>query len=134
MLSCSRATVPLQLLSRDARGVMKSGGDKAEEDRLEVRLFIFSVDNCANHGFTHRGTHHCSSFEQWRLYLDRPKSSVLPTPQSHEQALPPRTGHHTPPNTIQLQSQASTTDTQVLPELQSWDSFRDSDWDVLRSL
>ncbi|AGK29967.1 transcriptional activator protein [Jatropha mosaic Lucknow virus] len=134
MLSCSTATVPLQLLSRNARGELRSGGDKAEEDRLEVRLFIFSVINCANHGFTHRGTHHCSSFEQWRLYLDGPKSSVLPAHQSHEPALLSGPGHHTPPNTIQPQSQASTTDTQVLPELQSLDSFTDSDWDILTSL
>ncbi|ACG69443.1 AC2 [Jatropha leaf curl virus] len=132
-MSCSTATVPLQLLSRDARGD-RSGGDKAEEDRLEVRMFIFSLANCANHGFTHRGTHHCSSFQQWRLYLDGPKSSVLPRHQSHEQTLQPGPGHHTPPNTIQSQSQASTTDTQVLPELQSLDSFTDSDWDVLTSL
>nr|AHB82046.1 transcriptional activator protein [Jatropha mosaic Lucknow virus]AIR77181.1 transcriptional activator protein [Jatropha leaf curl virus] len=134
MLSCSTETVPLQLLSRNARGDLRSGGDKAEEDRLEVRVFLFSVNNCANHGFTHRGTHHCSSFEQWRLYLDGPKSSVLPTPQSHEQALQSGSGHHTPPNTIQSQSQTSTTDTQVLPELQSLDSFTDSDWDFLTSL
>ncbi|ACI15831.2 AC2 [Jatropha yellow mosaic virus] len=134
-MSCSSSSqnlytqVPIKVQHRIAKKrSIRRGVD------LKCGCSYFLSLTCANHGFTHRGTHHCSSFQQWRLYLDGPKSPILPRPSAHEQALPPGTGHHTHPNTIQSQSQASTTDTQVLPELQSLDSFTDSDWEFLTSL
>nr|AXE43634.1 TrAP protein [Croton yellow vein mosaic virus] len=38
---------------------------------------------CHNHGFTHRGTHHCRSSREWRVYLGDSKSPYFKITQHH---------------------------------------------------
>nr|BAD18952.1 transcriptional trans-activator protein [Honeysuckle yellow vein mosaic virus] len=94
---------------------------------LNCGCSIYVSLGCANHGFTHRGHHHCSSGSEWRVYLDSAKSPLF---QNHE----PRTttvqhgsGHNNSTDPIQPQSQISTGSTQVLPDFQDLDSLTSSD-------
>nr|CRI68604.1 Transcriptional activator protein [Pepper huasteco yellow vein virus]CRI68620.1 Transcriptional activator protein [Pepper huasteco yellow vein virus]CRI68624.1 Transcriptional activator protein [Pepper huasteco yellow vein virus] len=38
---------------------------------------IYININCSNYGFTHRGTHHCSSSNEWRFYMGASKSPIF---------------------------------------------------------
>nr|WOZ03560.1 AC2 protein [Pepper leaf curl Yunnan virus] len=95
--------------------------------------YYFGID-CASHGFTHRGTTHCNSIREWRIYLDGQKSPVFqdhPTPRetiSQE----PRHHHNTSP--IQLQPEESVGDTQMFSNLPNMDSFTSSDLAFLKSI
>nr|ACH72918.1 AC2 [Croton yellow vein mosaic virus]AUT36481.1 TrAP [Croton yellow vein mosaic virus] len=89
---------------------------------------------CHNHGFTHRGTHHCSSSREWRVYLGDSKSPVFQDNTTPQQAIPNEGRHHHRSDTVQSQPEESVGDTQVLPELQSLDYVTGFDWDVLTSL
>nr|ARM20156.1 transcriptional activator [Jacquemontia yellow vein virus] len=44
---------------------------------LDCGCSIYISINCRNHGFTHRGTHHCSSGKEWRVYLEGTKSPLF---------------------------------------------------------
>nr|WKW49322.1 transcriptional activation protein [Euphorbia severe leaf golden mosaic virus] len=86
--------------------------------------------NCINNGFTHRGTHHCASSREWRVYLGDNKSPVFQdnprrdTPVHEHQNLP-----H--PDTVQPQPQKSVGSPQGISQLPSLDDFSDSFWDDL---
>nr|UBR90630.1 transactivating protein [Cnidoscolus mosaic leaf deformation virus] len=96
----------------------------------ECGCTIYQHINCVGHGFTHRGTHHCSSSREWRFYLGDAKSPVFQDntgggPNLHQQQSVPR------PDQVQPQPQESTGSPQVLPEFPSLDDFSDSFWDDL---
>ncbi|AAD09667.1 transactivator protein [Tomato mottle Taino virus] len=94
---------------------------------LQCGCSIYFHLNCAGHGFTHRGTHHCTSGGEWRVYLGNTKSPLFQDVQSrglavHQNQGIPRT------NTIQPQPEESVASPQSLPELPSLDDIDDSFW------
>ncbi|ATO88009.1 AC2 [Coccinia mosaic Virudhunagar virus] len=88
--------------------------------------YYYSID-CHDHGFTHRGVHHCNSSREWRVYLDGTKSPLFQDnrPRSPSVFLP--TGHHNNRNQIQPQPEESSADSQVFSNLQGLDWFTASD-------
>nr|AHB73977.1 AC2 [Tomato leaf curl Karnataka virus] len=89
---------------------------------------------CHDHGFTHRGTHHCSSSREWRVYLGDSKSPIFqdnraPQPSMHDE---PR--HHPRPSTVQSQPEESGGDTQMVPSLPSLDDLPASDCASLKGI
>nr|AGD98589.1 transactivating protein [Sida mottle virus]AGD98594.1 transactivating protein [Sida mottle virus] len=91
---------------------------------------IYVHISCSNNGFTHRGTHHCASSREWRLYLGDNKSPVFQDiprrgPVVHDDQSVPRT------NTVQPQPQESIGSPQGIPELPSLDDISDSFWNDL---
>nr|QBZ28516.1 ORF5 [Sida yellow mosaic China virus] len=90
--------------------------------------------NCANHGFSHRGTHHCNSGREWRVYLDGQKSPVFQdNPAPRETVLDEPRRHHSP-SPVQLQPEESVGDTQMFSNLPNLDSFTSSDLAFLKSI
>nr|WNP90997.1 transcriptional activator protein [Citharexylum leaf curl virus] len=90
--------------------------------------------NCHNHGFTHRGTHHCSSGDEWRVYLGGSKSPLFQDHRAPQQAILHEPRHHPPQSPVQPQPQEGTGDNEVLLGLDDLHSFTTSDWAFLKSL
>ncbi|AAB87608.1 transcription activation protein [Cowpea golden mosaic virus] len=89
---------------------------------------------CANHGFTHRGVHHCSSSAEWRLYLDSPKCNIFQgdePPRMGNGITVPRNSNSTP---VQPQPQESLGDSQMLDDIDYLNSLTESDLAFLESL
>ncbi|ADN84047.1 transactivator protein [Rhynchosia rugose golden mosaic virus-[Cuba:Camaguey:171:2009]] len=94
---------------------------------LQCGCSIYFHIGCTGHGFTHRGTHHCTSGGEWRVYLGDRKSPVFQDIQSrgpvvHQNEGIPRT------HTVQPQPEESVASPQSLPELPSLDDIDDSFW------
>ncbi|ABC74552.1 transactivation protein [Rhynchosia golden mosaic virus] len=94
---------------------------------LQCGCSIYVHINCANHGFTHRGTHHCASSNEWRFYLGGSKSPIFQDNQSGgpithaQQGLP-----HS--NQSQPQPTESVGSPQSLLQFPSLDDIDDSFW------
>ncbi|ABG79571.1 C2 protein [Tomato yellow leaf curl Indonesia virus-[Lembang]] len=90
--------------------------------------------NCANHGFTHRGVHHCSSSQEWRLYLGDSKSPLFQDTQPSQPAVQhePRRDNNTA--AVQPQPEESVGNTPVFSDVPSLDLLTPSDWAFLKSL
>nr|AIO11245.1 transcription activator protein [Papaya leaf crumple virus] len=101
---------------------------------LECGCSYYIHINCHNHGFTHRGIHHCSSSREWRVYLGNTKSPVFQDPQPRPNAPIHEPRHHRPPDPVQSQPEEGSGDTQVFPGLQDLHSFTSSDLAFLKSL
>ncbi|ACU00722.1 TrAP [Papaya leaf curl virus] len=89
---------------------------------------------CHDHGFTHRGTHHCSSSREWRVYLGNSKSPVFQDNRTPQQAIPNEGRHHHRSDTVQSQPEESIGDTQMFPSLPNLDDLTASDWSFLKGL
>nr|WBU87219.1 transcriptional activator protein [Papaya leaf curl Haveri virus] len=87
--------------------------------------------NCHDHGFTHRGVHHCGSSREWRVYLDRSKSPVFQNIETRQQAVPDQSRHNQSANTVQPQPAESPGASQVFSNFPSLDGLTPSDWDFL---
>ncbi|UMM45349.1 transcriptional activator protein [Galium leaf distortion virus] len=84
--------------------------------------------DCANHGFSHRGTHHCGSGREWRFYLGGAKSPLFQDNQCTTAGV--HNNHNIPrPNTVQPQPEEQVGSTQSVPELPDMDTFSDGFWD-----
>nr|QGT31823.1 TrAP [Tomato chlorotic mottle Guyane virus]WLD53470.1 trans-acting protein [Tomato chlorotic mottle Guyane virus] len=99
---------------------------------LECGCSIYQKIDCIGHGFTHRGTHHCTSGTEWRIYLGNNKSPIfqdIPSrgPAIHNNTSVPR------PNPIQPQPPEEVGSSQGLPELPSLDDISSSFWDDIFS-
>ncbi|QCB65768.1 trans-activating protein [Hibiscus golden mosaic virus] len=121
MQNSSSSTLP-SIKRRKKRAVRRRRID------LACGCSIYRHINCVDHGFTHRGTHHCSSGGEWRLYMGGSKSPVfqdVPSrgPEIHKN---PGVPH---PNTLQPQPEESVASPQGLPELPNLDDISDSFWD-----
>nr|QPB75069.1 AC2 [Pepper yellow leaf curl Thailand virus] len=94
----------------------------------------FVALGCHNHGFTHRGTHHCSSGREWRIYLDGQQSPLFQSNTTPREAIhdEPRHNHRADP--VQLQPEESVGTTPMLPNLPNLDSFTSSDLAFLKSI
>ncbi|AAM12380.1 transactivator protein Trap [Tomato chlorotic mottle virus] len=95
---------------------------------LQCGCSIFVHIDCAGHGFTHRGTHHCTSGREWRVYLGNIKSPLFQDVQRrghtiHEDQSLPR------PNTVQPQLEESIGSPQGLSQLPNLDDIPESFWD-----
>nr|AYW01577.1 transcriptional activator protein [Tomato leaf curl New Delhi virus] len=90
--------------------------------------------NCHDHGFTHRGVHHCGSSREWRIYLENSKSPVFQNFETRQQALPNTARHNQDSNTVQPQSAESPGASQVFSNFPNLDGLTPSDWDFLASL
>nr|CAM91944.1 C2 protein [Tomato leaf curl Antsiranana virus] len=90
--------------------------------------------NCINHGFTHRGTHHCSSSTEWRFYLGDSKSPVFQNPLPREPPIQHEPRHHINPDTVQPQLEEGIGDSQMFSQLQGLDELTPSDWSFLKSV
>ncbi|APF30591.1 AC2 [Chayote enation yellow mosaic virus] len=87
--------------------------------------------NCHDHGFTHRGVHHCGSSREWRVYLDRSKSPPFQNIETRQQTVPEQSRHNHGPSTVQPQPAESSGTSQVFSDLQNLDGLTPSDWDFL---
>ncbi|ACQ57342.1 TrAP [Malvastrum yellow mosaic Helshire virus] len=94
---------------------------------LECGCSIYFHIGCTGHGFTHRGTHHCTSCREWRVYLGDRKSPLFQDIQSSGPAIHQNKGVQYP-DTIQPQPEESVGSPQSLPELPSLDDIDDSFW------
>nr|AEA10363.1 TrAP protein [Clerodendron golden mosaic virus]UOQ23435.1 transactivator protein [Clerodendron golden mosaic virus]UOQ23441.1 transactivator protein [Clerodendron golden mosaic virus] len=101
---------------------------------LDCGCSYFLSINCHNHGFTHRGNHHCNSSGEWRFYLGGSKSPIFQNHQPPRQANVPTTRHHHHPDTIQPQPTESTGTSQMLPILSDLHTFESTDWEIFKSL
>ncbi|CCE94325.1 transcription activator protein (TrAP) [Begomovirus manihotisburkinafasoense] len=90
--------------------------------------------NCSNHGFTHRGTHHCSSSNEWRVYLGNKQSPVFHNNRAPTTPIPDEPGHHNRPSSIQSQPEEGVGDSQMFSNLQDLDDLTASDWSFLKGL
>nr|AWX66804.1 transcriptional activator protein [Pepper huasteco yellow vein virus] len=93
---------------------------------------IYIHINCANNGFTHRGTHHCSSSSEWRFYMGASKSPIFQNevsgdPNVHTQQGVSHSGQSQP------QHEESAGSPQSLLQLPSLDDVDDDFWaDLLK--
>nr|UBR90448.1 transactivating protein [Cnidoscolus mosaic leaf deformation virus]UBR90625.1 transactivating protein [Cnidoscolus mosaic leaf deformation virus] len=91
---------------------------------------IYQHIDCYGHGYTHRGTHHCTSGTEWRVYLGSSKSPLFQDHQRggsnvHQHEGVPR------PDQVQPQPEESIGSPQMLPQLPSLDDISDSFWEDL---
>ncbi|AGU13646.1 Transcriptional activator protein [Tomato yellow leaf curl Saudi virus] len=90
--------------------------------------------NCTNHGFTHRGTHHCSSGNEWRFYLGDKQSPLFQDHQPQREATQHEQRHNFNTNPIQSQHQEGVGDSQMFSQLPNLDDLTASDWSFLKSI
>ncbi|ABG26050.1 TrAP protein [Erectites yellow mosaic virus] len=95
---------------------------------------FFVALKCHNHGFTHRGTHHCSSRREWRIYLDGQQSPVFQNNTTPREAIHDETRRNHSAGPVQLQPEESVGDTQMFSNLPNLDSFTSSDLAFLKSI
>ncbi|ADF97238.1 TrAP [Sida golden mottle virus] len=94
---------------------------------LECGCSIYFHIGCTGHGFTHRGTHHCTSGREWRVYLGDRKSPLFHDVPNRRPVVHEHQNIHAT-NTIQPQPEESVASPQSLPELPSLDDIDDSFW------
>ncbi|ABI35961.1 transcriptional activation protein [Okra yellow crinkle virus] len=90
--------------------------------------------NCANHGFSHRGTHHCSSDNEWRFYLGDTKSPIFQDHKTPNTPVQPAVSYNRCPNPVQPQPSEGIGDSQVFSQLQGLDDLTASDWSFLKGI
>ncbi|ABN80359.1 C2 protein [Pumpkin yellow mosaic Malaysia virus] len=90
--------------------------------------------NCHDHGFTHRGVHHCGSSREWRIYLGSSKSPLFQNIETRHQTLSHGTRHNQNACNVQPQTAESTGTSQMCSNVPDLDGLTPSDWDFLESL
>nr|WEX49701.1 AC2 protein [Clerodendrum golden mosaic China virus] len=95
--------------------------------------YYLSID-CHNHGFTHRGNHHCNSSGEWRFYLGGSKSPIFQNNGARLETVQHEPRHYHRPNTIQPQPAESTGTSQMLPLISNLDTFDSADWEIFKGL
>ncbi|QIC52929.1 transcriptional activator protein [Bean latent virus] len=97
---------------------------------LECGCSIFLHINCFNHGFTHRGTHHCASSREWRFYLGGAKSPLFQDNKSRGSTvlLDEDIPH---PDKVQPQPEEGSGSTQSVSKFPSLDDIDSSFWNDL---
>nr|ALK03448.1 transactivator protein [Whitefly-associated begomovirus 3] len=94
---------------------------------LQCGCTIYFHIGCSGHGFTHRGTHHCTSGREWRVYLGDNKSPLFQDIRSRGSAIHQDQGVSSA-NTVQPQPEESVASPQSLPEFPGLDDIDDSFW------
>nr|QSX72081.1 AC2 protein [Squash leaf curl China virus]QSX72097.1 AC2 protein [Squash leaf curl China virus] len=90
--------------------------------------------NCHDHGFTHRGVHHCGSSREWRVYLGDSKSPIFQNIKTRHQTLFKGTRHNKGAGNVQPQPEESTGASQMCDNFPDLDGLTTADWDFLESL
>nr|ANS14418.1 AC2 [Papaya leaf curl virus] len=121
--------VPIKVKHRLA----KKGTRRRRVD-LPCGCSYFIALACHDHGFTHRGTHHCSSSREWRVYLGDSKPPIFQDNRAPKRAIPDEQGHHHSSSTVQSQPKESVGDTQMFPSLPNLDDLTASDWSFLKGI
>ncbi|AFZ40231.1 TrAP [Tomato mottle wrinkle virus] len=95
---------------------------------LDCGCSIYIHLNCRNNGFTHRGTHHCASSREWRLYLGDCKSPLF---QDNQRRGPPIHNDKdlSSADTFQPQTAESVGSPQGISKFPSLDDIPESFWD-----
>ncbi|AGT29630.1 trans-activator protein [Tomato leaf curl Gandhinagar virus] len=121
--------VPIKVQHRLAKR-----GTRRRRVDLPCGCSYFIALACHDHGFTHRGTHHCSSSREWRVYLGDSKSPIFQDNRAPQPAIPDEPRHHHRPSTVQSQPEESVGDTQMFPSLPNLDDLTASDWSFLKGI
>nr|QCC88918.1 transcriptional activator protein [Tomato leaf curl Bangladesh virus] len=121
--------VPIKVQHRLAKR-----GTRRRRVDLDCGCSYFIALRCHDHGFTHRGTHHCSSGREWRVYLGDNKSPIFQDNRTPPPAIPNEPRHHNSPSTVQSQPEESVGDTQMFSNLPNLDDLTASDWSFLKGL
>nr|QDG02843.1 transcription activator protein [Pepper yellow vein Mali virus] len=122
--------IPIKVLHRRA----KTKAIRRKRIDLDCGCSYYLHIDCINHGFTHRGTHHCSSSKEWRFYMGDKQSPLFHDNKPRHQTVQHEPRHPHTPNTIQSQPQEGTGDSQMFSQLQGLDDLTASDWSFLKSL
>ncbi|QBO66574.1 transcriptional activator protein [Papaya yellow leaf curl virus] len=101
---------------------------------LDCGCSYFIALRCHNYGFTHRGTHHCSSGNEWRVYLGNSKSPVFQDNRAPQPTSPHEQRHHNHTSTVQSQPEESVGDSQMFHSFPNLDDLTASDWSFLKGL
>nr|WNT94928.1 transcription activator protein [Tomato leaf curl Karnataka virus] len=121
--------VPIKVKHRLA----KKGNRRRRVD-LPCGCSYFIALACHDHGFTHRGTHHCRSSREWRVYLGDSQSLIFQDNRASQPAIRDEPRHHHRPSTVQSQPEESVGDTQMFPSLPNLDDLTASDWSFLKGI
>nr|QCC88930.1 transcriptional activator protein [Tomato leaf curl Joydebpur virus] len=121
--------VPIKVQHRQAKR-----GTRRRRVDLDCGCSYFIALRCHDYGFTHRGTHHCSSSREWRVYLGDNKSPVFQDNRAPPPAIPNEPRHHNSPSSVQSQPEESVGDTQMFSNLPNLDDITPSDWSFLKGL
>nr|BBD50439.1 trans-activator protein [Malachra yellow mosaic virus] len=122
--------VPIKVKHREA---------KRRNRRRRVDLecgcsYFLSLQLLPTMGFTHRGTHHCSSSKEWRLYLEGSKYPLFQDPQPRQPSIHDEHGHNNNQDPVQLQPSESSGSAQVFSNLPNLDDLTPSDWSFLKGI
>nr|AKN20306.1 transcriptional activator protein [Sri Lankan cassava mosaic virus]UOF93283.1 transcriptional activator protein [Sri Lankan cassava mosaic virus] len=129
--SASRSTqVPIKVQHRAA----KRKAIRRRRVDLNCGCSYYVHINCHNHGFTHRGTHHCSSGNEWRIYLGGSKSPLFQDHPARQPAVQQAVGHNNHPDTLQPQPEESVGTTSMLDGFQGLDDLTASDLAFLEGI
>uniref|UniRef100_A0AB38ZLR7 Transcriptional activator protein n=1 Tax=Chilli leaf curl Salem virus TaxID=3145020 RepID=A0AB38ZLR7_9GEMI len=121
--------VPIKVLHRQSkRSIRRKRVD------LECGCSYYLHINCRNHGFSHRGTHHCSSNNGWRQYLAGNKSPIFHHPQPRQATIQLDDRPHNYQSAVQPQLSESVGDTQIFSNLPNLDDLTASDWSFLKGI
>nr|AHF50192.1 transcription activator protein [Tomato leaf curl Liwa virus] len=101
---------------------------------LDCGCSYFIALRCHGYGFTHRGTHHCSSAENGVFILGYNKSHVFQDNRAPQQAIPEKPRHHHSADTVQSQPEESVGDAQMFSNLPNLDDLTASDWSFLQGI
>nr|ACN51296.1 AC2 [Bhendi yellow vein mosaic virus]AHA80830.1 transcription activator protein [Bhendi yellow vein mosaic virus] len=121
--------VPIQVPHRETKKPLR----RRKVD-LECRWSYYPSINWHHHGFSHRGTHHCSSSKEWRLYLEGSQSPLFPDPPPRQPSIHDEHGHYNTRDPFQLQPTESSGNTQVFSNLPNLDDLTPSDWSFLKGI
>nr|QJW71414.1 transcriptional activator protein [Sri Lankan cassava mosaic virus] len=129
--SASRSTqVPIKVQHRAA----KRKAIRRRRVDLNCGCSYYVHINCHNHGFTHRGTHHCSSGDERRIYLGGSKSPLFQDHPAGQPAVQQAVGHNNHPDTLQPQPEESVGTTSMLDGFQGLDDLTASDLAFLEGI
>nr|ALB25923.1 transcription activator [Okra enation leaf curl virus] len=121
--------VPIKVQHREAKRA-----HRRKRVDLECGCSYYLSINCFNHGFSHRGTHHCSSYKEWRLYLGGSKSPLFQDPQPRRPSIHDEHGHNKNQDPIQLQPSENSGSAQIISNLRGRDDLTPSDWSFLMGI
>nr|AFB83420.1 transcription activator protein [Cotton leaf curl Burewala virus] len=121
--------LPIKVQHREA----KRRNRRRRVDMNEGFSYYLSI-NCHNHGFTHRGTHHCSSSSEWRIYLGSSKSPLFQDHQQRQPSIHDEYGYTHDQDPVQSQPEESVGDTQMFHSFPNLDDLTASDWSFLKGL
>nr|BAC75811.1 transcriptional transactivator protein [Honeysuckle yellow vein mosaic virus] len=122
--------VPIKVRHRSEKG----RAPRRRRIDLNCGCSIYVALGCANHVFTHRAHHHCSSGKEWRVYLASAQSPIFQNHDTRTTAIQHGSGYNKFTDTIQPQPQESTGHTQVLPLFQDLHSLTSSDFAFLEGI